>query len=281
MAGPHVSITYWQEVVNRYSKYTIEKNTNEKVFSALLTNQNQPILNMLMENGDYEDAKLVWLTRYRLAKRPEGINTSYPLTKEIIVDIEKKMENLSTNDELYMIVHVISKEKLSQGLTIQAACSYLAIKDYFNTFKTLIRSDELEIAYLLMKIINYNLYEVDIMIGLATKALKMGRTETFFTIFNMVEDIETKAILMNLFKTFKNGSEDLSHNILSNLKPIESELLNLITSGNIHQASTLFKEHFDEFAESIAKGKLNLDNYKKILKTISHMRVINFNTIDK
>jgi hypothetical protein len=280
MAAPHVSIAYWQELLQKYSKHTIEKNTNEKLFSALLTNQSQPIVNMLMENGEYEHAKLVWLTRYGLTTRPEGVNTSYPLTKDIVADIENKLENLTSNDELYKITYAISKDKLTKGLTIQAACAYLSIKDYFNTFKCLIRSNELEIAYMLMKSLKYDLYEDDIMIGLAMKSLRAGRTETFFSIVERTHNPEAKAIIICILKYFKSGSEYIPDHMLGGIG-IKSELLKLIVIGDIHKACNLFKEHFDEFAESIVKGKLNLDSFRKICKSRSHFRVINFNAIDK
>jgi hypothetical protein len=276
MAAPHVSIVYWQDITKKYSDYTLQKNTSDKIFSALLTNQSQPIFNLLMDNGEYEHAKLVWLTRYGLAKRSEGVNTSYPLTKEIITDIETKMENLNPNDELYKLTFAIAKEKLQQGQVIQAASAYLSIKDYFNTFKILVRTNELEIAYMLMKIIKYDFYENDILMGLALKSLRSGRIDTYYLIFEKISCDETKVILYNIYS--KGITDKLKENVL---KCESFELLHAITIGDTYKACNLFNEHFDEFAESIIKGSLNLDNYRKILKTNSHMRVINFNQIDK
>jgi hypothetical protein len=66
MAAPYVSVSYWKEILKKYSDYCNKNesiNEETKLFTNLLAGNYQPALKSFMENNDYEDAKVIWVTR--------------------------------------------------------------------------------------------------------------------------------------------------------------------------------------------------------------------------
>jgi hypothetical protein len=181
MAAPHVSISYWKELTKKYAEFCLNnKSDKDKLFSSLLSNKLQPAFKNLFQSGDYNDAKLIWLTRGNQPEKNECGNSisfsdgSFILSEEVIKSIDNKLDNMAIDDDLYKISSIVAKDCLSSGFPLLAACSFLSIKDTFNTFKTLVRSAEFEIAFMLMKILNDKTYEEDILLGLCLKEVKMG-----------------------------------------------------------------------------------------------------------
>lgn len=180
MAAPHCGVEYWKKLITRYSEYTMKNNSLEKKFSSLLSGNMQPALDIFMESNDYEDAKLIWLTRGEGEKsknKLEDKNTA----NDVFTDnsgyynsLENRLRYLSKEDSLNHITYQISRKYLISGDPLMAAANFLSVKDTFNTMKTLIRANELEIGYMLMKIINDTVYEEDIYFGLCLKEYKKG-----------------------------------------------------------------------------------------------------------
>jgi len=182
MAAPHCGMDYWKKVLQRYCEYTNKNNnTTEKKFSALLSGNMQPALDIFMESNDYEDAKVIWLTRGEGIKTKNSLsNNSYDEAKKTNEDygyynsLENRLKYLSQEDNLNSITYFISRKYLISGDPLMAASNFLSVKDTFNTMKTLIRANELEIAYMFMKIINDNHYQEDIYFNLCLKEYKKG-----------------------------------------------------------------------------------------------------------
>lgn len=185
MAAPHCGIDYWKQILKRYSEYTTKTNNSEKKFSSLLSGNMQPALDIFMENQDYEDAKLIWLTRGEGSKGNKNdindnnnmnINNYNSNNNEsgYYNSLENRLRYLSKEDNLNTITYYISKKYLQSGDPLMAAANFLSVKDTFNTMKTLIRSNELEIAYMFGKIINDKYYMEDIFFGLCFKEYKKG-----------------------------------------------------------------------------------------------------------
>jgi hypothetical protein len=63
MAAPHVSLAYWKDLTVRYSQLESYKSKEAKKFSALLSNEEHPSINLCLENNENEYAKVLWLTR--------------------------------------------------------------------------------------------------------------------------------------------------------------------------------------------------------------------------
>ncbi len=181
MAAPHCGIEYWKQILTRYAEYSWKNNSTEKKFSSLLSGNMQPALDIFMESNDYEDAKLVWLTRGEGKKSKNKLDNSNNLNGDSTENqdgyynsLENRLRYLSKEDSLNTITYNISKKYLISGDPFMAACNFLSVKDTFNTIKTLIRANELEIAYMFMKIINDPFYEEDVYLGLCLKEYRKG-----------------------------------------------------------------------------------------------------------
>jgi hypothetical protein len=180
MAAPHVSIKYWKELTNKYAIYSAEKNEKEKISSSLLSNQLQPALKNFTEAGDYEDGKIIWVTRGNLPNESNNYSgNQFSMNKQTIELIDSKLKYLNKNDELYKISYKISKDNMQKGFSVLSAASFLSIMDIFAAMKTLIRCNELEIAYMFMKITGEKSFEEDIILGLTIKELKKDNMYEF------------------------------------------------------------------------------------------------------
>lgn len=174
IAAPHVSLDYWKSLLERYSEYTNKNHLKDKKLSALLTDSMQPALDYYIESNDYEDAKLIWLTRGQNKKKELDTKSTNNNNNISLSSVENRLKYLSSEDSLNSITYHISKKYLIKGDPIMASANFLSVKDTFNAIKTLIRSNELEIAYLLVNIINDKNFEEDIYFGLCMKEYKKG-----------------------------------------------------------------------------------------------------------
>lgn len=137
----------------------------------------QPALDYYIESDDYEDAKLIWLTRGENKSKDSNNTEGNDNNNNFNVNlgsIENRLKYLSSEDSLNSITYYISKKYLIKGDPIMAAANFLSVKDTFNAIKTLIRANELEIAYLLVNIINDKNFEEDIYFGLCMKEFRKG-----------------------------------------------------------------------------------------------------------
>lgn len=184
MAAPHCGIDYWKKILARFSEYSFKNNSVEKKFSSLLSGNMQPALDIFMESNDYEDAKLIWLTRGEGQKSKNKLeDSSNNLLNGDFTDnsnngyynsLENRLRYLAKEDSLNTITYHISRKYLICGDPFMAASNFLSVKDTFNTMKTLIRANELEVAFMFMKIINDSIYEDDVYLGLCLKEYKKG-----------------------------------------------------------------------------------------------------------
>lgn len=174
MAAPNVSIKYWQDLTKKYADFCNKNENENKVFSALLSGEVQPALNHFIESKDYEDAKLIWVTRTNKTKvaAADSFENNFNFDKE---SADAKIKYLSKEDELFSITHLIAKDYMTKGSPILAAGSYLSIGNIFYTLKTLVRVNELEIAYMMMNLTSNKTFEREIITGLSLKELKKGR----------------------------------------------------------------------------------------------------------
>ncbi len=151
---------------------------NEKTFSSVIANDYNNAINNYIEQGEYEDAKILWLKSISNSKEKE----SSPFFLEESArffnpdEIERKIAGIKFEDssnEIVKITRLIANDYLLKGYPILAAGTYIALKDFYNTFKILVQANELEIAYLLTKAINYKtVFEHEILTGLCMKELK-------------------------------------------------------------------------------------------------------------
>jgi hypothetical protein len=279
MAAPNVSLSYWRELVKKYKDYCVEKSNKNKLIASLITGEIQPALKILSEAEEYEDAKMIWLTRRGgSVKIVEGIS---PNTDINITEIEKSLSDTILND----VINSIAKNAINKGLCIKAVCSYLSVKDFYRAFKTLIRFNELEIAFLLMKSLNYKVYEEDIVIGLALNELKKGKIDNYYSLIKTTDNIEIWIFLLDFISLYKNIQDPytmaglIKEDILALLDT--KDILYFIASAQYDKVFDIFEASFDTVAQNLREAKFIKENYENLLKCLYLIRCLSPSLIDK
>jgi hypothetical protein len=278
MTAPNVSLAYWRELVKRYKDYCVDKNHKNKLISSLIIGEVQPALKILCDTGDYEDAKMIWLTR-----RGNKNNLSDTLSTNDIdfTEIEKNLSDKVLND----VINSLARESIFKGLCIKAVCSYLSVKDYYNAFKTLIRFNELEMAFLLMKSLKYKVYEEDIIIGLALNELKKGKIDNYFYLIKTTDNIEALVFLLDFIKHYKNIQDPytmaglIKEDILALLE--DKDVVYFIASSQYDKVFEIFEASFDTLAHNLREAKFIKENYIQLLKCLYFIRCISPTIIDR
>ena len=165
----------------RYSEFcnkSQELSENEKTFASVIANDYKSAIKNFIDQGEYEDAKILWLKSISQTKESESNpffmeeGTKFFNSEEI----ERKITGLKFDDqssEIVKITRLIATDYLIQGYPILAAGTYISIKDFFNTFKVLVQANEIDIAYLLIKTLKIKTpFEREIVLGLCFKELK-------------------------------------------------------------------------------------------------------------
>jgi hypothetical protein len=141
IAAPHVSIEYWKQLTLKYSEFCNKNNKQEKIFASVLSNNSALAYKNFIECGHYEDAKLYWLTREcnpNLNQSTSSSKQGFELNPDIAKEIDSKLASLSKSSEIAKVTYLIARDYLTKGFPILSAASYLSIKDYNNTLRTLI-----------------------------------------------------------------------------------------------------------------------------------------------
>lgn len=283
MAAPNISLTYWKELTKKYSEVCQGKTTQEKKFISLLSNELQPALKVYMESGDYEDAKLIWVTRGNNSQKKENFhdeisknvqftNATFSMNDDITKNLENKLKNLNKDDDLYKISCIIAKEHLQKGFPILAAATFLSIKDIFNTFKMLIRANEIEIAYMVMKILDYRIYEEEIMMGLMLKELKKGNTENAFYIMNSVKSVDNRVILASFLRNYKKINMNITDMAKVSLEELNEPFIYSIASRDVNNCLKIFYQIYNEISQNVTKNQINDELIKNAIKMIFFMK---------
>ena len=283
MAAPHVSIKYWEELTKNYSEYLL-KNENEditisdkeKLFSALNSNEIQPSLKILTDNFLYEDAKYVWINKMINKLKKENKNNLIDDESDNDDDIDKILENLENDSTLYKITKEISNEKLITGNCVQACCSFLSIKKINESIKCLLRGNELEIAYLVIKLTNNFLYEYDVMFGLLCQELKFGNYNKQISVIENCENDNLKFLLYAFLNIFEN-LQDKEKNIFENLKIKINGFSKLIINNDYTSLNNSIQKLIDNIDKDLNNNEINEKNIIEFLDLLEAMRIFNWN----
>ncbi len=237
MAAPNVSVSYWRELTQKYAEYAASKNHPDKKLASLLSNKLEPAMKISMEAGDYEDAKIIWLTRanqvYTDVSRYNTTPGSSLFTpdEKTVDTINDKLKVLNMiNDEkpndvqgLRKITDIVANQYLTQGFPIMAATTFISVKDIFNSIKTLVRTRENECGYLAMGVLKDKSYEGDIMMAMALKAYRTGCAigsdiygsglKQFRKVVEKIGSIDVKVTVIGIMKNlvdWRNNNEMVS-----------------------------------------------------------------------
>ena len=167
MASPHVSKDYWKYITYKYSCYCNSNNmstSNEKLFASLVSDDMEHAMTYLLSREEFEDAKLIWLTRHKCTH-----DNTYNDNNTIITSNNANF--VPSNDDKDVLINLIHKHSvycLINGKPLLASASWLMLHNSFNAIKTCIQSIQYEIAFILMRITNNNTFNSEILNGLFT-----------------------------------------------------------------------------------------------------------------
>ena len=289
IAAPHVSIKYWEELTKKYSEYLLKNENedinisdNDKLFASLNSNEFEPSLKLLSEKNLYEDAKMVWLNKMinklKSDKKNNNINDptgGFFTNDDNDEDIEETLKNLENDSKLKQISNEIAKDKLSSGNCVQAACAYLSIKQVNNAIKCLIRGNELEIAYLVIKLTNSYLYEYDVMFGLLCQELKFSNYNKQVNVIENCQNENLNALLYSFLLLFGNLQEK-EKEIYNNLKTKINGYCKIIIENDYETLNNNIQKLYENFDKDLEKNEINENNILEYLDILEAMRVINW-----
>lgn len=172
MAAPYVSVKYWQDLILRYSEKKENKSKKIDNFISFLSNKSEPLVTEFTNEGNYDDAKLIYITRDNQEKILSSESNIKNYNRN---NVEKRIQNLPEEDNLFKIIDLISKDYIINGLPILASCNYISVNNIKKGIQTLFRTNELEISYLIMDITNEKLFEKEILFGLVLKEIRRNR----------------------------------------------------------------------------------------------------------
>ena len=146
------------------------KNENNKIINYLNCDDNSFYIKECIKNKDFNSAKIVWMTKKMNNKKKEEKEENL----KDFDDLELKLNNSEEIKYLNSIIFEIVKENLLNGKNIFACCSFLSIKNINLALKTLIRTNELIFAYVLMIISENKLFEYEIYLLFLISLIKNG-----------------------------------------------------------------------------------------------------------
>ena len=258
MASPHVSKEYWKYVSGKYAEHCEKENDDENIlFASLLSDNMEIAIKTMMSRGEYETAKLVWLTRRK----------AIPITdKPSSNESENRTTDIVSNEALTTIAKQSANYYLSTGSPLSASISYLQQNDTNSAMKTLIQSSEFEIAYFLMKITNNTLYVDEIFAGLKDKYKSSTLLESTYKSYKNEESVNKDDLNSLSEKLIKNRNMILDE-LFNNNKINESSLLDLINTAEKIKLIKLDKvdDVFINIVLSMMVLEIFNDNYKSAM----------------
>ena len=292
IAAPNVSVNYWEKLTKDYAKFLEEKdskekniNQNEKIINFLNCNDNSFYINECIKNKDFNSAKIVWMTKKIKeinSKKINENNNKNLLKIKDFDDLELKLNNSEENKYLNSIIYEIVKENLLNGFNIFACCSFLSIKNINLALKTLIRTNELIMAYILMIITNNKLFEYEIYLGFLISLIKIGNYEKQIDLINYVKNKNIKIFLFVFLKKYVQIKENEKKEFENLLNSNEINLMmKLIINNNYEEIFNKINEYFEILVENISNFNLNEINLLNIIEMFRFNKIFDWEEIYK
>jgi len=146
--APCISITYWQECVDRYTQALKESSDENLLEYQLLANDKQGAIDILLEKEEYEDAKLLKIlfesgVFFDVSKCYESKDRAKkdPLNAHIENIAPEFRKNITD------ICHLEAEQYFAKGEVLLSAAVELAIGNNTEAIIKLIRANELLLAY--------------------------------------------------------------------------------------------------------------------------------------
>ncbi len=258
-AAPHVSKEYWKYLLNRYENYCKEDNKEKQIYSELLNNDYNGLVDELISRKNYEDAKLIYLCKSNkkiVKQKPEIKDDINEIDNNII---DKIQIELNQNKEINSLIENSANDFLIQGCPILACNSYLMKGDYTNVIKCLIQSFNIELAFILMTISKDYIYNNEIISFLYDKMKKEKNISSIIIHSKCPYNKYIYLKKLNQEKLFNSNEKDL--------------ITQYIMTNNLEKIYTEFIQLSNTFINSLCDNNMiNENNIKEILKMIDAIK---------
>lgn len=178
--APCISISYWQECVDRYTQ-VLKGNSDESLLEyQLLGNNKEGAIETLVDKEEYEDAKLVKV----LSESGVFFNASHNYKCEDKPDVHPLNANIENipaefKASIVEICHLEAEQYFSKGEVLLSAAVELAIGNNTEAIVKLIRANELPLAYFVAGALKIPvLDQLSLLLGL--KAEKLNEIDLAF-----------------------------------------------------------------------------------------------------
>ena len=181
--APKVSMTYWENLMNKYLKYinSFEYKNNKKfdndnneddlIFFGLQNQNYKKIIDLCLKKKDFQNALMIWLS---YSNNKNNNSNEKENNNDDILNMEiyhnELLSEFKNNDELLeklrlnllkdnYLNEVFIKNKyllLNEGKIIKACLNFLYLNNLYECVKTLYQSNCVEFAYLISNIDNKN-----------------------------------------------------------------------------------------------------------------------------
>ena len=259
MAAPHVSMAYWEDIVKRYNAHISNENNNnstngalaynenDKLTSALLVKDIETSISALVNINEHDNAILTWIYKaYMNAQRNSNSNSKHNNSffddEYVFDDVDELLNDNKDISELSKITYKIVHKYLTMGDSIKAASSLLSIRKVSECIKTLLRTNETELAFIITTITNNHIYEYDILLSLLSQQIK-GNTYSLsrcMSIINTSSNYNYKYLLYTFL-----------HNCSSLKEPALTEYNNVYAKVTDVNVQYLHNNNYDKLLSSL------------------------------
>ena len=274
ISAPNVSVNYWKFLVNEYTKFCKNKNNENLLFSSLISNNKEISIEELIKRKEFEEAKLVWVSR--LNKNDENFNENFNFNNEN-ENFNENFEKILFNDEnIKNIYYKDCINNLILGNPLLCCKNFLILNDLNNAIKCLIQTNQNEIAYLLMKTTNNFLYNNEIINSIFENKKNSSSNEDLKELINSSNNSINKLLL-----SYKINPPIPIGKLLEINK--NEEFFNLILENNKKEIINIFMKESENLINNLYENeKIDEENLIKIYKLLEIIKnFIKFEEIDK
>ena len=302
MAAPHVSMAYWEDTVKRYNAYiTNENNTNsgstgmysenDKLTSALLVKDVETSVNALVNVNEHDNAILTWIYKAYMNNNNSSSNgnnkhnNSFFDDEYVFDDVDELLNENKDISELSKITYKIVHKYLTMGDSIKAASSLLSIKKVSECIKTLLRTNETELAFIISTITNNHIYEYDILLSLLSQQIK-GNTYSLprcMNIINTTSNYNYRYLLYTYLHNCSNGLKEPAlteyNNVYAKVTDVNIQYLHNNNYDKLLTALQSLQHSICEQLKQNANVNVNEEHVIQLLHLFNITKVMNINAI--
>lgn len=195
--APRESMEYWNELSARYAQMLEEDHKLEAVPYYIASNQTNKLIELYESRQELDSASLIALRVAEGAFKEEPVPKATPRTTAYPKKVSSEMRALANKTSL-------ADMKKSQPM--RAACAFLAIDDYQQAVRTLVKGDEILQAYALGETLQVQESRDEIHLGIARICIHY---QLWDLVISLVQKIQNRDAVLHFLSSITDTA--LSH----------------------------------------------------------------------